>query len=463
MSRKPVGALVSTFVLLAMACSDYPYPEPRAPVVAVIVTPGAPSIVAGATIQLSATATDAQGNPLSGRAITWASSAEAVATVNATGLVTGVSVGGPVTITATSEGQPGTAQVTVTAPEPAVATSLAAVTSATLSDHLAGAAVSVTPAVRVTDQRGAWMSGVTVTFAVASGGGSVTGGSATTNSAGVATVGSWILGATPGPNTLMASVTGLPSVTFTATGIVNTSPCFPLVMTHALGTTTTGALAPTDCMSDGVFIDQYSTTLGGVNAYLFRQSATFDTYLYLGTSSPGIMNGGVIAENDDESSGMTNSAIKALLPAGSYVLGASSWEWGVTGAYSLSSGATSTEVTGCEEVFIVRGVATAQNIQSNDCLRTNGPVYGDEFSIYLKAGESLTLSMASTAVDSFLELVFGDPTTGGRTVVAFNDNVDASGTKDARLVYTPATAGYYKIVASTALNGQTGGYTLTIQ
>jgi hypothetical protein len=72
----------------------------------------------GTAVQLSATTRDAQGSTLSGRAITWRSSAEAVATVNATGLVTGVSAGGPVTITATSEGQSGSAQVTVTAPVP---------------------------------------------------------------------------------------------------------------------------------------------------------------------------------------------------------------------------------------------------------------------------------------------------------------------------------------------------------
>jgi len=38
------------------------------------------------------------------------------------------------------------------------------------------------------------VSGVSVTFAVASGSGSITGGSQTTNSSGIATVGSWTLG-----------------------------------------------------------------------------------------------------------------------------------------------------------------------------------------------------------------------------------------------------------------------------
>ncbi|PYO44463.1 MAG: hypothetical protein DMD33_02880, partial [Gemmatimonadetes bacterium] len=53
------------------------------------------------------------GNPLTGRTITWQSSNSAIASVNGSGLVTGVATGGPVTITATSEGQSGTSAVTV--------------------------------------------------------------------------------------------------------------------------------------------------------------------------------------------------------------------------------------------------------------------------------------------------------------------------------------------------------------
>jgi hypothetical protein len=98
-------------------------------VASVTVSPGTPSILVGTAVRLAAYTTDAQGNTLSGRAITWSSSAEAVATVSATGLVTGVSAGGPVTITATSEGQLGTAQVTVTPPPaPGYALTLAAPT-----------------------------------------------------------------------------------------------------------------------------------------------------------------------------------------------------------------------------------------------------------------------------------------------------------------------------------------------
>ena len=85
------------------------------PVASVTVTPATASVPAGGTVQLTATPKDANGNPLTGRTITWQSSNSAVASVNGSGLVTGVATGGPVTITATSEGQSGTSAVTVTA------------------------------------------------------------------------------------------------------------------------------------------------------------------------------------------------------------------------------------------------------------------------------------------------------------------------------------------------------------
>ena len=90
------------------------------PVASVTVAPGTGSVAVGSTLQLAATPRDANGNPLTGRTITWRSSNATVASVNGSGLVTGVAVGGPVTITATSEGQSGTSAITVTPPSASV-------------------------------------------------------------------------------------------------------------------------------------------------------------------------------------------------------------------------------------------------------------------------------------------------------------------------------------------------------
>ena len=86
-----------------------------APVATVSVSPASPSIAVGRTMQLTATPCDAAGHALTGRAVTWKTSNGAVATVSATGLVTGVSAG-TVAITATSEAVTGTATGTMTAP-----------------------------------------------------------------------------------------------------------------------------------------------------------------------------------------------------------------------------------------------------------------------------------------------------------------------------------------------------------
>jgi adhesin/invasin len=91
-----------------------------------------------------------------------------------------------------------------------------------------GTAVATAPSVLVTDASNNPVSGVSVTFAVASGGGSVTGASATTDGSGIASVGSWTLGTTAGANTLLASSPGLSGspVTFTATGTAGTAAMF---------------------------------------------------------------------------------------------------------------------------------------------------------------------------------------------------------------------------------------------
>src|SRR2546426_561757 len=86
------------------------------PVASVTVAPATATVQVGQTVQLTATTKDANGNILTGRTVTWASNNTAVATVSGSGLVKGVASGGPVTITATSEGQSGTAAITVTSP-----------------------------------------------------------------------------------------------------------------------------------------------------------------------------------------------------------------------------------------------------------------------------------------------------------------------------------------------------------
>ena len=82
----------------------------------------------------------------------------------------------------------------------------------------AGSELPTRPAVRVIDEEAQPVEGFEVVFVVTGGGGAVTGATQTTNSEGVARVGGWALGTTPGSNILEAravSLTGSPIV-FTA-------------------------------------------------------------------------------------------------------------------------------------------------------------------------------------------------------------------------------------------------------
>jgi trimeric autotransporter adhesin len=132
------------------------------PVASVAVSPATGSIVAGTTLQLSATPKDANGNPLTGRTVTWTSSDANIATVDANGLVTGNVVGGPVIITATSEGKSGTASITVT-PVPVATVD---VTPPTASMVIGGTAqLTATPK----DANGNPLTGRSVTWSTANG------------------------------------------------------------------------------------------------------------------------------------------------------------------------------------------------------------------------------------------------------------------------------------------------------
>ena len=89
----------------------------------VTVSPAADTIVHGDTLRLSAEVSDANGNPVAGSEFTWSSSDVSVATVDASGLVRGVSEG-RTTITAMAGVAQGTSEITVANPDQAALVAL---------------------------------------------------------------------------------------------------------------------------------------------------------------------------------------------------------------------------------------------------------------------------------------------------------------------------------------------------
>jgi hypothetical protein len=111
--------------------------------------------------------------------------------------------------------------------------------SAQTQNATVGSNAGTRPSVKVTDADGIGVPGVEVVFAVTGGGGAVAGGVMNTSANGVATVGSWTMGAAAGANTLTATAAGLNGspVTFTATAAANSSD-FNIKLTYLNGAST---------------------------------------------------------------------------------------------------------------------------------------------------------------------------------------------------------------------------------
>jgi uncharacterized protein YjdB len=127
-----------------------------APIQSVSVNPPTLSLAQGQTGTLSATVTDATGSTVSNPSVTWSSRNPAVASVDASGVVTAVGVGST-TIDASSGGKTGSSSVTVTAPPIASITISPATSTVT-----AGQVVPLTATVR--DANGNVVTGSTVTW-----------------------------------------------------------------------------------------------------------------------------------------------------------------------------------------------------------------------------------------------------------------------------------------------------------
>jgi adhesin/invasin len=209
----------------------------------VVVDPGAPAQlsatggngqrgVVGTTLtnQLSVAVVDAHGNPVPGFAVTFTAASggvgggqsfnpTATATTDATGTAQvawqlGTSAG----VQTVAASAAGLTTITFAATAVAGAASQIAIVTGNNQSAAAGAALPIAPSVRVTDSFGNPLSGITVTFTPASGAGSLSSASATTDASGMASGGSWTLGTAAGVQSLDAKV-GTLGVSFSATAL----------------------------------------------------------------------------------------------------------------------------------------------------------------------------------------------------------------------------------------------------
>ena len=181
---------------LSMGCSSSG--TKPSTVATITVSPSSSSIAVGATQQFSASAKDSSGNTISGVTFTWASSATNVATVNSSGLATGVSAGTS-QITASASG--------VTSSPDALTVTTPPVATITVSPSAPSIAVGATQQFTATakDSNGNTLSGVIFAWA------SSATGVATINSSGLATA------VSAGTTEITASANGITSSNDTLT------------------------------------------------------------------------------------------------------------------------------------------------------------------------------------------------------------------------------------------------------
>ena len=202
-----------------------------------------------------------------------------------------------------------------------------------------GTAVAIRPAVKITDKNNAAVASATVTFAVASGGGSITGGTVVTGADGVATVGSWTLGSSAGANTLSASSTGANGspVTFTATA---TALPVATAMTKQAGDAQTAVVGTAVAVAPAVkLVDASGNPVAGV-------AGAFAV----------VTGGGSVTG----ASATTNAL--GIATVGSWTVGATA------GANTLTATATGSGITGNPATFTATGTASAFSPSTNTTL-----------------------------------------------------------------------------------------------
>ena len=227
----------------------------------------------------------------------------------------------------------------------------------------AGAAVAIRPAIKIVDQTGAAVSGISVTFAIASGGGSITGAATLTGADGIATVGSWTLGFTAGANTLTASaqggVTGSP-VTFTATA---SAANVATAMTKQGGDAQSATVGTAVAVAPSVkLVNASGAAVAGV-AVAFTAST-----------------GGSVT------GGTTTTNASGIATVGSWTVSATA------GANTLTATATGSGITGNPTTFTATGTAPAFAPTGNISI-SGTQTFG---SVNIPAGITVTLSADAT-------------------------------------------------------------------
>lgn len=244
-----------------------------------------------------------------------------------------------------------------------------------------------------------------------------------------------------------------------------------------LGKGGSGSLASTDSRleSDSSFYDMWSYTgRAGETIRVTLTSTDFDTYLSVGRND-----GGEFSEldSDDDGAGGTDSKVVVTLPEdGEYAVRVNSLSAGETGAYTLlveqgdpSEVAVDSEeaeesdseavATPLPEPTPIRAGQTVQGELTSDDAKMEDNSYYDLYTFQAKRGQRVTITMRSSAFDSYL--AFGQIEDASFSTLESDD--DSGGGEDATIEFNIPRDGEYAIRANSLFEDVTGSYSVQLE
>jgi adhesin/invasin len=307
--------------------------------------------------------------------------------------------------------------------------------------------VPIAPQVRVLDAGGNGVAGVTVNFAVASGDGSAVVASVATGGDGTATIGAWILGPTPGTNTLTATATGLTPVTFTATATGGTAISMqPVSLVTQTGTAGQAAGSPPSV----VVRDALGNPVSGV-------SVTFAV-----TAGSGVLQGATQTTNANGIATVTSWTFGSVAGANTVVATA-------TGLPSVTFNATTTGTPAGIAVFAgnnqaaVQGTAvtTAPSVRITDVNGQGVPGVAVNFTIGAGGG---SIQGANPVTDATGVATVGSWTLGAGATQTLTATAVASGLPGNPVQFSASSATQIAVTQPPPANVNSGvNFTVTVQ
>ena len=224
----------------------------------------------------------------------------------------------------------------------------------------------------------------------------------------------------------------------------------------SLGESMSGTLAETNPTTDdkGPYYQLYRLTARkGQRLVIEMKSTEFDAVVGIGRMIGDSLN---IEETDDDGGGEKDARLRFTVKEdGTYMIRAQGLDQNNTGAYTLMVServARPSVITNLAANTTVTGELTDADDEADD-----GSIF-DLYRITVRAGESVTITMRSSAVDSYL--VLGQMKDGVWDQIAYDD--DGAGGNNAKVEHRFEAAGEYLIRANTVGAGKTGAYTIRV-